>query len=391
MKLDGEDAFSWSDRLPLLLVADTSDSAVPFWPRIAKTIGTILETLPEDAPRRVCLLGHDVPVDIELLLTGEPALLPPHHVRHSSLIAPVMDSLLRQSCTLEALIIVGNGQVWDLADWLDCPLVHQWLLVQVGPDSLQIGDLGIPEYPAEQVEAALSRLWSEGVIPPRARPDISSFWSSTKYTWEVDRAGFPLIYIEPLGMFVHLFPVAKAQFERFLCQCNSPKWGDRHYAELLGCNPRVSPRELQTSAHECMFLTGILPQEANEFARWLGRGYGLLQIDEWRAAARWLGGQDATPMLPELAGRGLSHIAADLWQALWAEIKPASLLELSLMEGGVVEWVLGSCVGGSGQHIGMGHPHSSFFPSLKTPDAPLVPIDAGRRMRHFGFRLRRRP
>jgi hypothetical protein len=139
-----------------------------------------------------------------------------------------------------------------------------------------------------------------------------------------------------------------------------------------------------------LFLTGIVPDEIPAFTHWLGRGYELLSEDEWRACRRWLKGQEATPTPPELRRMGLADIADRIWQTLWDLKEPTTMLGLSLLEYGVIEWVSASQDASVVPFKGMGHPRASFFSTLKRVDKPVVPIDLSRRMRHFGFRLKRR-
>jgi hypothetical protein len=368
----------------IVLVLDASESAAELWPQISEIASTLWEVASD-----VYVLGCNTPLRIEE--PGDSLLpFPLDKARHCSLIAPIMDRLLRQSRTLDALIIVGNGQVWDLEDWVDCPLVRQWLLLQVGGESLQPSRTRMPEYRADQLESALDSLRSPFEPAPQPYSGATSFWTSTEYSWQIDRAGFPLVYVDPLRSYVHLFPVAKAQFEQYLWQDNPPEWGDARYADLIACNPRAAPADIDSVGYERLFLTGILPAEIHEFARWLGRGYDLLKADEWLTVRQWLSTQEATAAPPSVSDMGLSCISADIWLTLWARLTPTSMLELSLQQAGLVEWTYGSSAGRSNRYVGMGHPRSGFFPTVKGIEEPLIPINQERRMRHFGFRLKRR-
>lgn len=370
--------------LSVVVVADASESAISYWSRTTQIIQDLLYTQP-----RIYLLGHTTPLtdNTEILDFAD---FPPPQARHCSLIAPIMYDLLHRYQPVDLLIIIGSGEIWDLRDWLNLPLIGRWLLARVGPDSLQANDLTQPEYPAEQIEAVLSQL-SSSPSPVRANsPPAGPQWSSAGHLWDIDRSGFPLIYVEPLNAFVHLFPVAKAQFEQFLWQHNPLQWGDDRYQELLALNPRTAPAELSESPYEGLFLTGITPDEILPFARWLGRGYGLLTVEEWQTMRRWLAQQQSSTIPPGLGDRGLAYLARSLWQSLVARIQPQTMQELALMVGGLLEWVSTSTPHGSSkEYFGMGQPRPAFFHTLKDADTPQRPISVNRRMRYFGFRLKR--
>ena len=96
-----------------------------------------------------------------------------------------------------------------------------------------------------------------------------------------DRTGFPLITVPEAMVAMHLLPVTKVQFERFLAEPNT--YGDAWYEEVLTLNPRISYRQCTAENRERLFLTGIVPEEALAFARWMGDGFDLPTVAEWRA------------------------------------------------------------------------------------------------------------
>ncbi len=101
-----------------------------------------------------------------------------------------------------------------------------------------------------------------------------------------DRAGFPLVHVPDRGVFIHLLPVTKLQFECFLAE---PKgFDDPWYEEVLAANPRASVRGWDDEAREQLFLTGVTPEEASAFARWLGPEWSLPSLDLWRHVYRAL-------------------------------------------------------------------------------------------------------
>ena len=94
-----------------------------------------------------------------------------------------------------------------------------------------------------------------------------------------DRTGFPLLRLDALGLEVGLLPCAKVQFEAFLAEPDE-RFGDAWYEAVLAVNPRDGWR-LPPAAEERLFLTGVLPDEALAFLRWLGPGFDLPSVQEW--------------------------------------------------------------------------------------------------------------
>src|SRR5712692_8216258 len=101
-----------------------------------------------------------------------------------------------------------------------------------------------------------------------------------------DRTGFPLLEWAETGLAMSLLPVTKVQFECFLAEPN--EFGDKWYEEVLAVSPRVPWRQFDTGNRERLFLTGIQPNEALAFARWLGEDFDLPTEAEWRDMAHWL-------------------------------------------------------------------------------------------------------
>ena len=196
-----------------------------------------------------------------------------------------------------------------------------------------------------------------------------------------DRTGFPLLRFPSLHMEVHLFPVAKSQFERFLAEPTG--FGDGWYDSLLEVNPRIPHHRLADDNRERMLLTGIHPEEALAFAHWLGNGFDLPTLAEWRTLyitfeqSRY----QIAPALMSIADR----ISAPA-KALIRKLPRRSLLDYSLMTGGLVEWVRDGA-----EWVGLGSPRPEFFPNLWRPLTDVWrPIRPGDRVQYVGFRLVRR-
>src|SRR5262249_20891240 len=102
--------------------------------------------------------------------------------------------------------------------------------------------------------------------------------------WSPDRTGFPVLELPEIGLAVHLLPVSKRQFERFLGEpvLDEAMFGDSWYESILTVSPRIAIRDVQPANYEAQFLGGILPAEAERFARWLGSGYDLPRVETWR-------------------------------------------------------------------------------------------------------------
>lgn len=197
-----------------------------------------------------------------------------------------------------------------------------------------------------------------------------------------DKTGFPLLAIEDAGVEVHLLPVTKLQFEQFISETNIVS--QTQYQEILALNPITSPQRFAPEERERLFVTGILPDEALAFARWLGDGFDLPTAREWRevyAALRRVPPPRQNPLLEAVDG-----VVRAMLERLSRQIEIRSLRDYALMEGGVVEWV---------RHekrlVGLGVPRPEFHANLWDPLVNEVkPIRLDQRIPYFGFRLVRR-
>jgi hypothetical protein len=194
-----------------------------------------------------------------------------------------------------------------------------------------------------------------------------------------DRTGFPLVAVPALALEVQVLPVTKVQFERFIAEPNA--FGDVWYEEVLALNPRVSSRRFTVESRERLFLTGILPEEALAFAKWMGEGFDLPTVAEWRAIYAALAAEAAPlrHLIGLLSERG-TILACDLLSRV-GTAHPPSLLDLSFMQGGVVEWVRQG-----NTWTGLGAPRPEFHPNLWNPQIDEVrPLRAGARVPFFWF------
>lgn len=197
-----------------------------------------------------------------------------------------------------------------------------------------------------------------------------------------DRTNFPLIAVEEVGVEVHLLPVTKQQFEQYVA--GSGPLEQSRYQKLLASNPAVGPEESLLEVRERLFVGGILPAEARTFARWLGEGFDLPTVKEWRGIYNVF----KRTSLPrrDLAAELAPGLVAT-FVAEWAKQMPGSLmLDLSLMRGGLVEWARQGKT-----WVGLGAPRPQFQPNLWDPlDHEIKPLRPDERLPYFGFRLIRR-
>ena len=372
----------------VVLVADASESAASNWKTTIGAVRTLVEALPDHCVRELYILGCDQLVPLSRIRDVD-FDYPEDLARTCSLVAHIIRVLTRRHRHTQAVVIVGNGEVFDLADWINYPLVDRWVLVRSGTESLQGSQPVADEVEADQLEDVYAALrapvgWKTAVYGRR-----TSAWSSRSFSWVLDTVGYPMIWIESIEAFVHLFPVGKAQFERFLSRANLQGSGDLWYAELLSLNPRASYRAHEAQPYEGLFLTGILPDEAVAFAQWMGEEYSLLCADEWCATYEWLQHHPSSAVPPSLYDQGLSEDAYRIWEIIENELHPHNLLELALMSKGVMEWVTDNAAEGSDVYAGLGLPRDSFWPSVRTSVDTVRPIRPERRLSCFGFRLQR--
>lgn len=200
-----------------------------------------------------------------------------------------------------------------------------------------------------------------------------------------DGTGFPMVHLDGSELALSLLPVPKVQFERFLAEPN--EYGDQWYEEVLSVNPRVSWQRFEAEQRERLFLTGILPEEALAFARWLGEGFDLPTISEWRKLDQLLTQTPLPSSVQETLTSCPMHRAAHaILRRLLRQLQPKSWGELALLRGGLIEWVR------VGQEFaGLGAPRPQFLPNTFNPqhDDPVRPLR--KRVPYFGFRLVYRP
>lgn len=359
-------------------IADTSESAEGYWGEIATTIQRLIEALPEHTLEMVYLLGSQSVLPKSYFASNNT----PKPARSSSFVTPVIKKFQRERTKVQVALIIGAGEVFDLADWISSSGVQQWALVDVGEATLKPANVEIPVFNRADLTplfAWLSTIFTEK--EPRKKRPLST-WSSGSGQWLLDEVGYPLVYIPPINGYFHLFPITKPHFEEFLVE-NFSNYNDIWYQQLLTLNPRLSYRASNYDNYEQLLLSAIVPSEAQRFAQWLGRGYKLPTVKDWQTAYQWLAQQKASPPQPQLE-QGMAEAAHEIWEGLYYHLSPKTLLELSLMPHGVIEWVTDN-----GKYVGLGRTRPEFIPQLRNPLTPVPPIDITARIKEFGFRLQR--
>jgi len=198
-------------------------------------------------------------------------------------------------------------------------------------------------------------------------------------SYSTDPLGFPLVHVPGLNLLAHLLPITKLQFERFLAEPNS--YENRWYDEVLATNPRCSPDSFEDEHREQVFLTGILPKEVQHFAEWLGVGFRVPTVTEWRAVYQTL---SQLPFDSQSVDRlPLSYAGREIIQRMVKLIEPPSVRDVALMRNGVLEWTLDET-----GWVGTGSPRPSFHPLIGDPLRETHrPLSFSKRLHYFGFRL----
>lgn len=369
----------------IALIIDTSSSATSALDEARQTAQKICYMTGSEQIK-LFMLGSTTPVSPATLKQVSPPGVN-QQAQACSLITPIMEKLVREE-QKHLVVIVGNGEIFDLDDWTDDPRVDGWLLVCTGDQSLQgvsskVSEITLDQITWNDIDTLLS-YFSRFTRKPEETTGRD--YHSGAYEWRVDNSGYPLIFVEPLRAFVHLFPITKPQFEKFMADDREQGLDDEWYSEILSLNPRSSYRSQDIRVRERLFMTGITPEEAMSFGRWLGRDYRLLSAEEWCACYEWFANQSA-PSAPLDLAELLSRDALAIWDIVegqWLDQRwQPNLQELSLMKQGILEWV----VERPSRYCGLGDPATSKLQRrINDPVRPLEP----RRLKNLGFRLCKR-
>jgi hypothetical protein len=194
----------------------------------------------------------------------------------------------------------------------------------------------------------------------------------------LDKTNFPLLAVEAAGIEINLLPITKMQFAQFAADS-----GAVSQPQFLKTGEALSD-QFELDERERLFVTGILPEEALAFARWLGEGFDLPTVKEWRAVYTALR-RTSIPIRDELT-RGMGDGPAKTLLKELDALHPSSMLDVSLMRHGLVEWVKKGK-----SFVGLGVPRPEFQGNLWDPLInEITPINLANRVPYFGFRLVRR-
>ncbi len=361
----------------IVMIADASESGLECWSETAGAIAALQEALPSARGTGIHILGTDVVVPA----TAWSQDLPVPARRGGSFVAPVLASFQGMGHDKPVLVIAGCGEVFDLGDWMQD--VEDCVLIRTGSLSLQASGGTCFEIDGRQgLEPALARLAQPRPARRTHRP--AGLSGTVNHEWDLDATGYPLVFVEPIGRFMQLFPITRSQHERLLAP-RPQACGDRWYAAVLAASPRGWLRE-DAEELEPLLATALMPNEVGDLAAWYGRDYRTPGVEEWRTAYRWLAGQEAS-VPPGEVERAMDPTARRFWRAVQAAREPQTLLDLSLMNGGVLEWVQGA----NKEWQTLGKPRPAFHPTFLDPlrDPPQVPTSLTRRSRLFGIRFSR--
>lgn len=216
---------------------------------------------------------------------------------------------------------------------------------------------------------------------------------------DTDRCGFPIVWIDSIDAYLHWLPVSKVQFEYYLCAATDGRLDDKWYEGILELNPRITPAAVRRRNYWQSFLTGILPDEAQRFARWCGEDYELPSLSDWFSAYEALreqppvevNWQEQVPAVKPRILKLLEQVEKVSREIAKAAGAPRSLADQMLMRYGVMEWVevqnKRQTWGGMGQMV------RDWVGLLVRPDKgiPVIPRNPEvERVHYFGFRLLRR-
>ncbi len=218
----------------------------------------------------------------------------------------------------------------------------------------------------------------------------------TELIFKIDKSGFPMVRIDEIEAYIHWLPITKVQFEYFLCAVPDSRFDANWYDEVLALNQRVSPNGIRANNYWKALLSGIMPDEAQRFARWCGNGFTIPTLKEWFEAYQYL--KALPPKSPEIIEEMgalrervktvLTRIESVSDKAIRETGYDRTLADQMLMRMGVMEWV--ECPDHRFDWGGMGQPHPTFHGGLFTPDhgQPSVPNNPDKeRLYNYGLRL----
>jgi hypothetical protein len=336
-----------------------------------------------------------------------------------SLLLPLLES--NKIGPDDKIVIIGNGPVFDLKDLAGSLIKPKNILLVYIQERLHDSDGLFEQKRHDHITPQVigrflgnvqlaSDSTTAGSIDGSVA-DSTPWLPEDEWGLSSDKTGFPVVELYSLGYRMHLLPVAKVQFERFLIDRND--FGDKWYEEVFMSkedrrthktypleNPRISYTRFSAEQRERLLATGLLVREVSEFAKWLGEGkdegdgedWNVPTVDVWRdcyAKLEAIQLKDVIgAMLRELRSDKYHKSASTFIRSLHKQLNPQNMLEFSLMSGGVFEWVRYGQL--YAEHAVLGCPRYSFTVHLLDPVrcSPLLPINPDKERRYdIGFRL----
>jgi hypothetical protein len=206
-----------------------------------------------------------------------------------------------------------------------------------------------------------------------------------------DPTGFPIVHLLDLGIEAQLWPVARTQFAACIAHCPSLKPA----FEAARALPISSTKNRPPLDLYARLMTGMIPEDLVAFTAWINMMqeaagapplYAIPTINQWRTIHDTLQYERCEPHVEVLQASCSSPSAHDFLQLVLEKRQPQTMLELSLMREGLIEWGKGV-----DRWTGLGQPAWDFYPNTFEPMRETIdPIDTTRRQRTFGFRLIRR-
>lgn len=197
----------------------------------------------------------------------------------------------------------------------------------------------------------------------------------------LDPFGFPMVELKKRNLFIHLLPVTRIQFERFI-SISGKGYGDSWYEAVESLNSRVSPAKIDSENYEGAFIGGITPSEAMDFIHSLGKSYDLPTVEEWQDAYVFLRKEGAS--VNDFSTIPAEGAAVKMLRNI-AKLS-GNLFDRTFMNNCMVEWVRQ----GRG-YAGSGSPRPVFHENAYNPEVDIWnPFNVNKRMRHFGFRVVKR-
>lgn len=222
-----------------------------------------------------------------------------------------------------------------------------------------------------------------------------------KLDFILDKAGFPMLWVEEIGAYLHWLPVTKVQFETYMCAQPETTFDEVWYHQALDLNERVSPGAVTDKNFWKAFMTGVTPGEAQKYAGWCGDEFSVPSNEDWFAAYKALQGKaveltfaDELTKIPARVRQLLKTMdTASKKVARSQNISERTLAMQMMMRYGVLEWVeFSSNTRNSTGWGGMGEPLRTFHAQVNSVERGQVstPLNIENRMFYYGFRLIRR-